>query len=187
MKKLLMGSIAFSAVFASPVSAATFVGDTFEGSYRHPNLQRTTIQGGAQVVSPTAQFTFPTGRINPTARISASNVLITFEGDGRYNPAEFNGISLQNLSRSDIAGFVLDPSSTVVGFDQSRLSFTSDSLLFNFEGLRIQSTDQVSANVSFISSAVPEPASWGMMLLGLGVIGASFRRREKAKLRVSFA
>jgi hypothetical protein len=34
------------------------------------------------------------------------------------------------------------------------------------------------ADVS-LTSSVPEPASWAMMLLGLGVAGASLRSRRK--------
>lgn len=165
-------------VIASPASAATFIGDSFEGSYRFPRLERSTINGGSLTVSPVARFTLETGRINPTATISASNVLITFAGDGRYKVAEFNGILLKNLSRSNIANFILDPSSTLFGFGQSRLSFTSDSLIFNFEGLSIRATDRVSANVVFAASAVPEPETWAMLILGLGMIGSAMRKRR---------
>jgi hypothetical protein len=35
-------------------------------------------------------------------------------------------------------------------------------------------------------AAVPEPATWAMMLLGFGLIGAGMRRR-KTNLRVSFS
>lgn len=169
-------------VVASPASAATFIGDSFEGSYRFPRLEKSTITGGSLTVSPVAQFTLATGRINPKATISASNVLITFAGDGRYKAAEFNGILLKNLSRSNIADFVLDPGSTLLGFDQSRLSFTSNSLIFNFEGLTIRATDRVSANVIFASSAVPEPETWAMLLLGVGMIGSVMRKRPTSQL-----
>ena len=36
-------------------------------------------------------------------------------------------------------------------------------------------------------AAVPEPATWGMMLLGFGVAGAALRRRRIAATRVSYA
>jgi hypothetical protein len=34
--------------------------------------------------------------------------------------------------------------------------------------------------------AVPEPATWGMMLIGFGVVGAAMRRRRAADPRVTF-
>jgi hypothetical protein len=37
------------------------------------------------------------------------------------------------------------------------------------------------------ASAVPEPATWGMMILGFGMIGASVRRRSAVKTAVTFA
>jgi hypothetical protein len=36
------------------------------------------------------------------------------------------------------------------------------------------------------TGAVPEPATWAMLLLGFGAIGATIRRRE-AKVAVSYA
>lgn len=183
MKRLILQSALLGSLFANPVSAATFIGDSFEGSYRFPHLQKSTVNGGSAVVSPVAQFTFVTGRINPTATISGSNVLITFQGRGRYKAAEFNGILLKNLSRSNIGGFVLDPNSTLSGFDQSRLSFTSDSLFFNFEGLSFRAADRISANVTFLPGAVPEPATWALMITGLGAVGFSVRRRRTSTSR----
>lgn len=162
-------------IIVAPASAATFLGDQFEGSYRFPRVQNATISGSNSDVSPVAQFTFATGRINPTARISPSMIEITFAGSGRYNQGEFNGILLRNLSRSNIAGFALDPTSTVAGFDQSRLSFTSNSLFFNFAGLSIRATDRISANVAFAETAVPEPGTWTLMILGIGLIGGAMR------------
>lgn len=178
VKKLILGITASCSLVASPASAASFIGDTFEGTYRFPTLDNTTRDGGTQVVDPSASFRFPTGNINPTATITASNVLVTFEGDGKYKDAEFSGILLRNISSSNIASFVL-VSSTVVGFDQSNLSFTSNSLMFDFADLRIKGTDQISADVTFLTSSVPEPATWAMMVLGLGAAGFAMRRRKK--------
>lgn len=46
---------------------------------------------------------------------------------------------------------------------------------------------QVSGSVNdaqLINSAVPEPAAWATMLLGLGLIGGVLRRRQKARVEV---
>jgi hypothetical protein len=37
----------------------------------------------------------------------------------------------------------------------------------------------VSGNASFLQSAVPEPATWALMLIGFGGIGVAMRRRRK--------
>lgn len=38
-----------------------------------------------------------------------------------------------------------------------------------------------------VSGAVPEPATWAMMLMGFGAIGAAMRRRRATTLRVSYS
>lgn len=40
----------------------------------------------------------------------------------------------------------------------------------------------VSGNASFLQAAVPEPATWAMMLLGFGGIGLAMRRRRRPVL-----
>ncbi len=48
---------------------------------------------------------------------------------------------------------------------------------FNTDGTGLQATITTNA----IQSAVPEPATWAMMLLGFGVIGSALRRRRTTK------
>lgn len=38
-----------------------------------------------------------------------------------------------------------------------------------------------------IAAAVPEPAAWGMMILGFGVVGGVLRRRSSVNTKVKFA
>lgn len=42
-------------------------------------------------------------------------------------------------------------------------------------------------NLVSIASAVPEPSSWAMMIIGFGAIGAALRRRQNVTRRVTFA
>ena len=74
------------------------------------------------------------------------------------------------------------------------LSFQGDSLFSGYEATptfvpgEYVGTDGVFGptiyNISIrnVSAAVPEPATWAMMLLGFGAIGVSARRRRKAVL-----
>lgn len=41
-------------------------------------------------------------------------------------------------------------------------------------------------NVSLNTAAVPEPATWALMILGFGLVGASLRRRQQAGVRFAF-
>ncbi len=56
-------------------------------------------------------------------------------------------------------------------------------LAFQFHGLGSTAADFAVDKVSM--PAVPEPATWAMMLLGLGIVGSSMRRRRTSA--VSFA
>ncbi len=37
------------------------------------------------------------------------------------------------------------------------------------------------------AGAIPEPATWGLMILGFGAVGAAMRRREKVSAKLNFA
>ena len=45
----------------------------------------------------------------------------------------------------------------------------------------------VSPAVPLPTSSVPEPAAWGMMVLGMGAVGFAMRRRRTGTTRVSYA
>lgn len=48
-------------------------------------------------------------------------------------------------------------------------------------------TGLVTASSMAAPGAVPEPASWAMMIVGMGAIGFAMRRRQKVTTRVSYA
>ena len=45
----------------------------------------------------------------------------------------------------------------------------------------------LSGTVTAVTSAVPEPASWAMTMLGIGIVGYAMRRRQQVTTRVRFA
>ena len=74
------------------------------------------------------------------------------------------------------------------------VTFTFTGADSNVAAMQLTSTDPNpnSSNYSFeidnlAISPVPEPATWGMMMLGLGVAGASLRRRRSTKVRFAAA
>ena len=75
------------------------------------------------------------------------------------NPV-FTYTTVLNLQQSDVVGF---------GLGNGGLYF-NDSTGFNFS-----------------VSAVPEPATWALMILGFGAVGGAMRRRQTVKANVRFA
>lgn len=43
------------------------------------------------------------------------------------------------------------------------------------------------ASLTRVTAGVPEPATWGLMILGFGAVGAAMRRRASVKATVRFA
>ena len=59
-----------------------------------------------------------------------------------------------------------------------------------FKALRLTSNvqfDMIKQNDITIAAAVPEPATWMMMLIGMAGVGFSMRRKDKQTLRVRFS
>ena len=178
VKKLVIG---ISALLASAPALAQFTGDTVNGTYKYPDNTTVFINLGNQVVSPTATFTFLTGTPNTTAAVGASTITLSFSGTGDFTGATFNGVTITDLTDSDIIGVELG-SSNVAGFDASRLSFTSNSVSLNLASLSTTSDSSIVANVLFSAAAGPELSTWAMRLEGFGGIGRALRRRRHSAL-----
>jgi hypothetical protein len=69
--------------------------------------------------------------------------------------------------------------------------FTSISFDTNGAGSNDLRQLRIGGIVTASTPAIPEPATWGMMLLGFGAIGAAMRRKKatagKSRVRYSFA
>lgn len=57
---------------------------------------------------------------------------------------------------------------------------------FDASGVGVSDIRQVRIG-GFAGAAVPEPATWAMMILGLGLVGAAMRRRRQSTVRYSFS
>ena len=97
---------------------------------------------------------------------TGGNVIASFTGNDIFNPANGNQTD-PNLN-------------PVVRFD-----ITGDDVA-NLNALRFSSTSNAFETDNFTINAVPEPATWALMLLGFGAIGFGMRRRRET-VAVSFA
>jgi PEP-CTERM motif len=116
------------------------------------------------------------GGINQTlATIAGQSYQISFDlqNDGG-TPSSFEALfgsnQLFSLTNSEAFGYTtFSTTLTAIG--------ASTDLSFSFrQDPRFFSLDNIS--VTAVSGAVPEPATWAMMLLGFGMVGASMRRRH---------
>lgn len=126
---------------------------------------------------------------NPTSATAGSGIYAA-----TVNAGNFNGLGVRDVclyAGSNCNG----GSSNGVGANDAPAAGTfslnfgtaTQNLVLNDFAARWQSTGangQGSASgPGMVTSAVPEPATWGMMILGFGAIGLSLRTRKKAAPR----
>lgn len=77
------------------------------------------------------------------------------------------------------------PANSGLDFSKHTFTYTSDTLYFGFNDNGSRDADYDDYVIK-ITSAVPEPATWGLMLVGFGLMGAAMRRRT-VRTSVTFA
>ena len=99
-------------------------------------------------------------------------------GPGVYgwpDPASFNGFILTFSGVPDITAVVNDPASQLTPFS---LTSNATTIYLNLKDVYRYPGQTTILDVSF-QNAVPEPAAWMMMLVGVAAIGAASRRRDR--------
>ncbi|URD60422.1 PEPxxWA-CTERM sorting domain-containing protein [Sphingomonas sp. KRR8] len=96
---------------------------------------------------------------------AANNVLYTFTGSNVFNPANGNQTDPNTNPLVTL---------TFTGGDQTAV-----------RSLRFSSTQNAFETDNFRINAVPEPATWALMLVGFGAVGFSMRRGRRAAPRLT--
>lgn len=190
---LILAGVALA--FATPAAAQELVtnggfetGD-FAGWTQSGNTEFTGVQGGGVEASGSfGAFFGPIGSIGTITQTLATNVgqsyLISFDllnqgGNPNFYNVTFGGLSL--FSATDSAEFGYTNFSTT-----ATAASASTNLAFNFQhNPRFWFLDNVS--VTAVNGAVPEPATWAMMLIGFFGLGAALRRRRQITETPQFA
>ncbi|MDR6788218.1 hypothetical protein J2Y58_001576 [Sphingomonas sp. BE138] len=192
MKKHLLAGLALAgALLSAPASAAVSVGDSVTcGALNFTcSVSRATVGSGTEFALELDQY-----GVALLADFSAG--LLTIRNAG--NPVLAGGFGLPD----DFALYFSNETSTldfadlgdvdgVFGLDAGNLSLDRGALTIDLSNVDFldSSSFQVNLNapVTPPTGAVPEPATWAMMILGFGVVGAALRRRKTAAVSRALA
>lgn len=187
IRALLLAACAASALCGTSASAASIVGQNVTVQYEFPNPGSVLTQNVYTIGDTTNQIYF--GYFDFT--MGDSSAVIKFNQPVSWTSAAFNGFSINDTNNvlSDFTGVSLS-SSTNSNFTSGGLSASADRLGINWQGLSFNAGDTIRFDFTqdAQAGAVPEPASWAMMLLGLAFVGGSMRsNKRRQKLNVSYA
>lgn len=92
---------------------------------------------------------------------------------------DFNGLVFTGEGISKLTGAAIGAGTTFPGFpspvfELSRVNIAGDTLTINLAGISYDSDSRI--DLTF--QAVPEPATWAMMIAGFGLVGFAARRRK---------
>ena len=186
MKPLMKLGVGSALLALAGMSNATLLdGKTLNIQYFVPDLSSLvpTVYSGNLVVGPGVELVDP-ARTNFDASVDFSDTQITVMY--HYTDTDYSG-SFVGARVNDVLGqinpftsFTINPSTTALGFNQSRLSFDSDNLFINFAGFSYTAGTQLVLDIT-ATAPVPEPETHALMLLGLGAVGWAARRRNGAR------
>lgn len=164
----------------------------------------TAISGNVQIKTPPADSD---GAPPPTSVPSGTSYLsvlgggsVTYTFAAPVGGVQFDWGSVDTYNTvtllSAAGNFVIVPGTTPnilfpttngdQGFSGSGL-FTALGNGVTFTGITFASSSNSLEVDNLATSAVPEPASWAMMLAGFGMLGMGLRRRGKQSVRVTYA
>ena len=198
---------------ASPAAAAVMTFDNLGGEYASRYSTYTengftfTILNGYATKASTGDPT-PPGVVsygfNNLFELTAGGSAFTFQGFGLAVQTSFN--TIYRIAGTKDGTDVFSYSGSQAGtesrfiFQNSASNLLVDRVTLTFDNYgRVQGAstiDNVSSTLSIgtgqpggpaVTSAVPEPASWAMMIGGFGLIGGSQRRRRRIVATVSLA
>lgn len=212
ISKLMISAAAAGLMTAAPASAATIIGLYNTGvdalgakvtASNVPELHYTSTSGAAfttnnpaYLTDPNASFiaggldgsgssqtytlSFDLGALNPTTA-SLSGQLAYDNGATVY----LNG----HLLYTDIPGApgTYPAFQSLHNFSATGLDFVSGINTLTFSVLDYDAPTGLLVTNLVGTGAVPEPATWAMMLAGFGMIGFGLRRRVKRTARVAYA
>lgn len=207
-KFLLAVALATASNMAATAQAATIIasGSGLANSQSTITFDQVVLSSGTVVTNQFASFGLT---ITPGLSYSPQTGFPNITGKtlGNFSPSIAGPVTLKFASSLSAAGFNMVSNGSVYNFEallggvviesfQSSVDFSSPNNFYGFSGvsfdaIRINNPSSDSYlidNVQLgLASAVPEPATWAMMLLGLGLVGGALRSRRRQNIAGSYA
>lgn len=182
---MLRSIVAAAIVAAVPVAAFAqtgFEGNTLQYQGFFPDLSTEYSPAQTAIVGPGVEFVDDTSFLRVDVADLGFTVFDDYGGD--FVPADFNGFVLSDINGTIAA--ITGVTFTGGGFagEQPVVTFDADNIYVDFSGIGIITTPGVGYSFDVSFNAVPEPATWAMMLVGVGGIGGSLRAGRKARVAV---
>lgn len=176
--------LALLATLAAPraADAAFLFGRQLSYELRVPDLNTVIIPATTFTVTDAVEITRRSdpGIVDVDIDFSDTAISFTYAASRTFTSGAFNGYIFRYVSPGipPITSFALDPSSSLVGFDASRVSFDRGSIAFNFAGLGSVVGSRLVVNLN--PGAVPGPSS-GLMCAIAGAAGAARAARRRLR------
>ena len=189
-KLLATAAVTIAAGTAVPANAATYLLNYTIGSGNVTGSITTDGVLGSLSASDISAFdlllndgvgTFDITNSNAAVGISGNTLTATSTGlSFNFSGSGYALFQAPNLG-SSMTFFCLEAGSACTGTNSG--STVDVHSVFPGQHISQEGTVQFAS----VKSAVPEPATWAMMLMGFGAIGFAMRRRQKLTTRVSYA
>lgn len=175
IKLFLASAIVAISIFGSSAQAASFLTLTGpSGVFGDDDVK--CAEGATQPCSFTRSFEF----VTPAGfNITSMDISSIFAESNPLTNIDFSSVTFNGVNFNNLAG----------GTTEFR-NLLNQSMIAGGKNV-LNVTGTTGGNASFAGNiafgAVPEPAAWMLMLMGMAGVGYSMRRKEKPTLRVRYA
>jgi hypothetical protein len=182
--------------FIAPSAEAALIGQTLEVNYYYPDLSSTYAEASFSPQSFIVAAGIETigtveGVTNLLTDFDDNQLIITFDTvlqAPSWNTAAFNGLvfALRSGNNLQFASLLINDQTTVTGFNDSRTSFTGQTLWLNWNGLSYLDGQKIVLDLGFNNAPMPEPSTLALTLggmVGVALVGRRLRSQGRRPAR----